>query len=213
MAKSKVAEVAEAEDVEQQEEEFVASSVYNPVLVTFTIVGVSPLLQNNPAEFIGKSGADEGLQTKKTYKDEDEARLRCYLNDEGQFVHPLSSFIKAAVRAVTGKKFGKKSAPALIKSSVFAPPEERWCLLTDDKGKPLTKYIIDRQPVVMPNKARVLRCRPSFFPWQIKLVLEVNAAIMAREHLQQALALAGPTVGIGDNRPEKGGPNGRFKVL
>lgn len=186
-----------------------APATMKPEIVTFTIVGISPLLQNNPANFIGVTG-DAGLGAgKKTYNDEEEAKLRLYLDGDGAYCHPCESFTKAMVKAVAGKKFGKMFATSAIKGSVFIT--EPFAALLDAKGKPLASYTIDRRPVVV-GKARVLRCRPTFKEWRVRLALEVDVAILRREDVKDALALAGRIVGIGDYRPEKGGGFGRFKV-
>ncbi len=186
-----------------------APATMKPEIVTFTVIGISPLLQNNPAEFIGKTG-DEGLgSSKKTYKDEDEARLRVYKDADGAFAHPSEAFTKSMVKAVAGKKFGKMFATAAIKGSVFIA--EPFSLLVDPKGNPIKEYQIDRRPVVV-GKARILRCRPMFSKWQIRLALEIDTAILKPKDVLDALSLAGRIVGIGDYRPEKGGGFGRFKV-
>lgn len=187
-----------------------APATMKPQIVTFTIVGISPLLQNNPANFIGKGDEDGGLAAgKKTYNDEDEAKLRVYLDPDGAFCHPCESFTKAMVKAVAGKKFGKMFATAAIKGSVFIT--EPFALLEDEKGKPATKYTIDRRPVVI-GKSRVLRCRPCWSKWQMRVALEIDTAILTAAHVKEALSLAGRIIGIGDYRPEKGGGFGRFKV-
>jgi hypothetical protein len=185
------------------------SEVYRPEITVFTVIGLSPLLQNNPAEFIGKTDKDPGLKAKKTYRDDEEAALRCYRDDEGRFGHPAQAFIKAMLRAATGKKFGKVSAPGLIGGNVFIT--ETLCIIEDERGDPITQYTIDRQPVVV-SDARVLRCRPSWFPWRMRVALEINVLMVSPDNVRAVLALAGPTVGIGDYRPEKRGRFGRFRV-
>jgi hypothetical protein len=186
-----------------------APATMKPEIVTFTIIGISPLLQNNPAEFIGKTGEDGLGSGKKTYNDIEEAKLRLYKDSDGAFCHPAEAFTKAMVKAVAGKKFGKMFATSAIKGSVFIA--EPFALLTDEKGKPLTEYTIDRRPVVV-GKARILRCRPSFSKWKIRLPLEIDTSILRAADVKDALGLAGRIVGVGDYRPEKGGGFGRFRV-
>jgi hypothetical protein len=181
-------------------------------IVTFRVVGISPLLQNNPMNFIGVQ-QDSSLGSKKTYNDEEEARLRVYQNDEGQYYHPSQSFQRSMVRAVTGKKFGKESAPAVLKGSVFIA--EPHCIILDADGEPATAYGIDRQPCVV-NKAKILRCRPVWKKWQMDVAFDVDYTFrpldVLKQYITQALATAGRTVGVGDYRPEKGGGFGRFVV-
>lgn len=177
-------------------------------IIVFRVVGISPLLQNNPANFIGVVEADV-LGTKKTYDDAKEAEMRVYKDNDGAYYHPAQAFIKAMVRAVTGRKFGKVTATNAIKSAVFIA--EPHCVILDASGKPATKYAVDRQPCVV-GKARILRCRPCWAEWKMDVAMDFDAGLITAQQIRDALALAGRTVGIGDYRPEKGGGFGRFKV-
>lgn len=194
---------------DELDESLDAPATMKPEIIVFKVVGISPLLQNNPANFIGKSEGEELAAGKKTYNDEDEAKLRVYLDPEGEFCHPCESFTKAMTKAVAGKKFGKMFATSAIKGSVFIT--EPFALIEDENGKPAKKYTIDRRPVVI-GKSRVLRCRPCFPKWQMKIALEIDTAILTATQVKESLALAGRIIGIGDYRPEKGGGFGRFKV-
>jgi hypothetical protein len=198
-------------DVELEEAQSATHDIYQPELVVFRAIGISPLLQNNPVEFMGKDEGDKVSTGKKSYVDSEEAELRTYRDDDGNFAHPTEAFIKALVKASSGKKVGKAFATNLMKGNVFVG--ERWALLEGTNGKLLTKYAIDRRSVVINKKSRVLRCRPSWSPWECSFVLEVNRALIdPKTHILPLLELAGVTVGVGDYRPEKGGSNGRFKV-
>lgn len=190
------------------EPEVDAPATMRPEVATFTIIGMSPLLQNNPADFIGKSESSDLAAGKKVYDDEDEAKRRLYLSPDGEVCHPCEAFTKAMVKAVAGKKFGKMFATSAIKGSVFIT--EPHALIIDEKGKP-AKYHVDRRPVVV-GKARILRCRPCFSNWRMKVAFEIDAAILQPSQVKESLALAGRIIGIGDYRPEKGGGFGRFTV-
>jgi hypothetical protein len=184
-----------------------APATMKPEIVVFTIIGRSPLLQNNPANFIGMAEESDLGAGKKKYNDEEEARLRVYLDSSGAFCHPCEAFTKSMVKAVAGKKFGKMFATSAIKGSVFIV--EPFALILDGDGESATKYAIDRRSVVI-GKARVLRCRPMWTPWQMKVPLEIDTAILTPDQIEEALNLAGRIIGIGDYRPEKGGGFGRF---
>lgn len=189
-----------------------APATMKPEIVVFQITGMSPLLQNNPINFIGV-GEDTGLIAgKKQYNDAEEAALRVYLDPEGNFCHPTEAFIKSMVRAVTGRKFGKFAATSVLKGSVFIA--EPYSVLEDESGQLAKTYGIDKRPVVI-GKARVPRVRPCWNKWRMRVPLEIDVAIVSPQQVEDSLALAGRIVGIGDYRPEKGGGFGRFtaKVL
>ena len=204
---------SEVEDNIDQEENG-SSKPMQLEIHTFKIAGISPLLQNNPTEFIGKGGDEEELVGKKKYVDAEEARLRLYIDADGDYSHPSECIVKALVKASSGKKIsaGKKkvSASMLIKSGVFVA--EPYMKILDQQGDPSKKYSIDRRGVVI-GKARVLRCRPCWAKWFMHFPLEIDVAIISPEMVGTILALAGRYPGIGDYRPEKGGPFGRFEVI
>ncbi len=69
---AKVKESANSVGTNRISEMLDAPSVMEAKIIVFRIVGKTPLLQNNPVEFIGKTGTD-CLGTKKVYVDEEEA--------------------------------------------------------------------------------------------------------------------------------------------
>lgn len=178
-------------------------------VVVFVVEGVSPLLQNNPADFIGKGGEEVQL-AKKVYDDEDEASRRTYKTPDGDYYIPSESFTKAMVRAASGVKIGKEFATNLLKGNVFAA--EPYFVIEDERGKPHRKYGIDRRSVVI-GKSRVLRCRPCWMKWRVRLSFEVNTNLFGKETLRKFLEKSGRFPGVGDYRPEKGGSFGRFRVV
>lgn len=184
-----------------------APATMKPQIVIFELTGMSPLLQNNPVTFIGVSESDELIAGKKKYNDNDEAKRRCYLDPDGRYCHPSEAIIKAITRAVTGKKFGKLTAATAVRGSVFIV--EPFASIEDMRGKPATKYTIDKRAVVI-GKARIPRCRPCWAKWQMRVPLEIDTSILTPAHILESLSLAGRIIGIGDYRPEKGGGFGRF---
>ncbi len=205
--KTEVNRVAEA--MEEVGDGLNVPAIMKPKIVVFKISGMSPLLQNNPANFIGKTEEQALTVGKKVYDDEEEAQLRVYPGEGGVYYHPTEAFLKSAIKAARGKKFGKVFAAQALMGSVFVA--EPFSTLEDANGKPLTKYAIDRRSVVI-GKNRVLRCRPMWSPWSCRVVLEVDTSMMRPELVLQSLALAGRIIGVGDYRPEKGGGFGRFTV-
>jgi len=184
-------------------------SAMEPEIISFRIVGLSPLLQNNPEKFIGVPDKEPGLTGKKKYDDKEEAELRVYKDKDGNFIQLAESFLRSMKEAAKGRKFGKQFATRLVQGSVFlAEPN---CLILDGKGKRAKKYIINKRPVVV-NKARILRCRPEWHPWEVDLALEIDSVLIGREQVKELLSLAGRIVGVGDYRPQKGGGYGRFFV-
>lgn len=76
------------------------------------------------------------------------------------------------------------------------------------------KYSVDKRAVVVPaTKGRVVRYRPKFTDWSLKFQIHnLEPEQVQSTVLKKILDYAGSYVGIGDFRPSKKGPFGRFIV-
>ncbi len=78
--------------------------------------------------------------------------------------------------------------------------------------------IIGPPPSMREDVARVgmgtadLRYRGEFSPWQAVLPVSFNANVLSAEQIVNLFGTAGFAVGVGDWRPERDGPFGRFHV-
>jgi hypothetical protein len=67
--------------------------------------------------------------------------------------------------------------------------------------------------VVIPaTRGRLLRYRPIFENWSIEATLQVDTRLVDATLLRRIVDDAGDYVGVGDFRPAKNGPYGRFVV-
>lgn len=86
--------------------------------------------------------------------------------------------------------------------------------LTDAAGKPLTDFEVDSRPVVIPaTKGRIMRHRPKVEQWHASVPMEIDTDILPPAMIHQLLEEGGRRLGIGDYRPEKTGPYGRFAIV
>ena len=179
------------------------------------IKGIAPQIQHRfPMPDL--STLSKGGQKSTGAKDyTQEWREYFYADGDGQIYQPSShiegALVKAAVNfKVTGKR-GKSykdlfSAnivvdPERIPHAGFTVPEE----LGTDGDQPL---YLDVRPVLV-QRARVVRIRPAFKAgWELAFDIQCLDDEVQPDLLQDVLALAGKTVGIGDYRPKFG----RFSV-
>ena len=63
---------------------------------------------------------------------------------------------------------------------------------------------------VVVGQSRLMRYRPVFETWSLEFELLYDTTVLDREQIEQALGNAGRLIGLGDYRPECGGPFGRF---
>lgn len=182
---------------------------------TVSIVGNTSLLQHRfgeAAEGAANKGTRRNVAAKQLEPREQAAQVE-YRNDDGTFWLPGASISRLLREAGGGHKLkgSRKSAKYVISGAVFVR-EDRVTVLDTDGG-PATYYEVDSRPVVIPaTKGRVMRHRPRFDGWAASFTLAVNDDIIDPAFVHQLLNEGGVSVGIGDFRPEKGGPFGTFRV-
>lgn len=102
----------------------------------------------------------------------------------------------------------RKSLKYLIPASVLIS-EDLCPLFLKDCKTPITDFEVDSRPVTIPaTKGRVMRYRARFNEWACCVNLRINDDLIAEELVRQILTEGLQQIGIGDFRPEKGGPFG-----
>ncbi len=168
------------------------------------ITGISPLLQHRfPVE--GQQEAKK--KNKKQTRDDVEKAL--YRLDDGTIYQPALHLIGAL--KVAGAKFqipgrGKLTYKNMMGSGVVV-------ITPDAIPHENQDYDVDARPVVISStRGRVVRMRPMFNDWKLRFEMEYDEEEVDVATLKELLDYAGLRVGIGDFRPAKGGPFGRFMV-
>lgn len=174
-------------------------------VVEVEISGISPLLQHRyPLE-----DSEQESKAKNKKQNEDDIEKSLYRLPDGTIYQPSTHFISSMKKA--GAKFqisgqGKTTYKNIIGSGAIiispdAIPHEN------------QQFEIDVRRVVVPStKGGVARKRPCFKTWSLKFEIEYDDDEISAAMIQEILEYAGRRVGIGDFRPEKGGPFGRFAV-
>ena len=54
--------------------------------------------------------------------------------------------------------------------------------------------------------------RPRFDEWRVSFTLEVDETLFSEALVRELLDIAGKRIGLGDFRPERKGPFGRFRT-
>jgi hypothetical protein len=172
------------------------------------VTGTTPLLMHNPAGGMSQPSTKLGIKPK--FDPEDDARASCYMDEGGGFYLPSPAFRSAVLEAAKGRKFGKTFATTIVKGSVFAATEQT-SLLDPDTGEVLRNYEVDTRRVMVQRNG-VLRSRAKLPRWAGVVEFEYDEEFISPEHIVELLSIAGRTVGVGDFRPQKSGPFGRFVV-
>ncbi len=169
--------------------------------INVEIEGVTPLLMHSAQNMTRTSTTKNPA---KQYDDEKEAENVAYRTKKGILYVPSRCLKACIVNASSWYKFGKKSAKPIVAGCTRIEPVEI------ELG---TKtYEIDLRPVVI-QRARILRARPRLDTWILKFTLLYNDEIINDTNiLKTILNEAGQRIGLLDNRPQKYGENGCFKI-
>jgi hypothetical protein len=75
-------------------------------------------------------------------------------------------------------------------------------------------WTVDTRAVVIPSTGgRILCHRPCFHDWKIKFAVNVDTDMMPVKMVRELLDAAGKRIGLGDFRPARKGPFGKFVVV
>lgn len=175
------------------------------------IKGTSPLLMHS-AQNMGKQKVKSNPA--KQYDDKEEAEKVAYRNSKKQLVVPSRCLKACFVNGASWYKVGKQGMKSLIAGCVRIEPYD--IPLTNGKNKVYKNYEIDVRPVVV-QKARIMRARPKFEDWSLNFKIVYNEQIFSTKEsldkMRSILDESGQRIGLLDNRPQKYGENGTFKVV
>jgi hypothetical protein len=185
------------------------------MLVSVIIEGLSSLLQHRFSE---EAEGDVGKTTRAVKvtrgTPREEAEKVCYRWPSGEMYHPSQSIF--TLLCESGRNHKQKGSRRSLKYVV--PAAVVMCSdtmpLLDKEGNPIMDFEVDSRPVVIPStKGRIMRHRPRLDEWRAKFELEIDEEVLDVETIQQLLTEGGRKIGIGDFRPERFGPFGRFMVV
>lgn len=181
-----------------------------------TIEGVSSLLQHRFSE---EAEGDSGKATRTVLVSRgtprEQAEKNAYRYPDGSLYHPGASIARLLREAAANHKMTgtRKSAKAVVPAAVIVLDDALPLHEPGGKKKALSSFEVDSRPVVIPaTKGRVMRHRPRLDKWAATFTIQIDESLLPAEFVHQVLEEGGRRLGIGDFRPEKGGPFGRFAI-
>lgn len=83
-----------------------------------------------------------------------------------------------------------------------------------DRKTPVVDFEVDARPVTIPaTKGRVMRYRARLNEWACPVTIKLNENIMAEAVARTLFREGAEQIGVGDYRPEKGGPFGVSSIV
>lgn len=183
------------------------------MLINSTIVGVSPLLCNrftDAAALSVSSRTSQVLQGQKPLPRQ-QAESKLYTDSKGRPVVPGVNLMRSIVNAGSFIKSGKSKLSTQRSSLVPAGVSVQEIELPIGPNGGM--WEVDSRSVVIPSTGgRIMAHRPRFDDWRLSFTLDIDETLFSESLVRELVDIAGKRVGLGDFRPERKGPFGRFRV-
>jgi hypothetical protein len=168
------------------------------------IEGIYPLICNRFHEE-AQAEATQGIHSRgEKPSPEEDAENRLYKGPTGEVYFPAENLRQSFILAASRHKIGRRAATMDAAAALAVSP---------DAPTLIGSWHVDSRAVVIPStKGRILRHRPMFDKWAIEFRLEVNVDLFDPVLARRVVDDAGAYVGIGDFRPQRRGPYGKFHV-
>lgn len=180
--------------------------------INVKIQGTTPLLMNRfteEAEMKVSSGVSTVAIGKKGTPRE-QAEKKAYMDEKGMLYIPGPNIFSCLIQAGKFHKNGKSKVTTTKSSLVPAgmAVREIVCSLGTKEWE------VDSRSVVIPSTGgRIMAHRPRLDEWTVEFSLDVDDAMFSPEFVRQLVDDAGSKVGLGDFRPDRKGPFGKFVVV
>lgn len=180
--------------------------------ITATIEGISPLLMHRFGESEELAGETRSVKIESmTPRD---AAERTAFRKDGRLYIPGAAPARLLREAGSAHKQRgtRKSLKYIVPAAVIVTTDI--IFLHGPSGAPLTEIEVDSRPVTIPaTKGRIMRHRARIEKWRAAIPLEIDETVLDAATIHQLLEEGGRRIGIGDYRPERGGPYGRFAII
>jgi hypothetical protein len=176
--------------------------------IEVTIEGITPLLMNKFPDH-DPNEVKPSIQNAEKGTPREQAEPKVYQNGHGPYL-PGPNIYAGLIEAGKFHKVGKTKLTtqksSLVPSGIFILDAE--CLI-----KP-AKWEVDSRPVVIPSTGgRIICHRPRFDEWGTKFTVQYDDKVFSEKLVRDLVDDLGGKLGLGDYRPQRKGPFGRFKVV
>ena len=144
----------------------------------------------------------------------EQAEPKCYKDKDGFLFIPGPNAFRCIIDAGKYLKAGKSKVTTQKSSLVpsFLSIDELECPLTQE-GVRIQHFEVDSRSVVIPaTGGRIMAHRPRLDEWVLGFTLTLDEKEADEKLTRTLVDYAGSKIGLGDFRPDRKGPFGKFKV-
>lgn len=185
--------------------------------IKITISGLTPLIMNRFTEAaeVQVSGGTSVSFRGDRGAPRQQAEAKRYADQAGNLYIPGPNIFACIIAAGTFHKAGKSKLTTMKTSLIPAGlmVDDLVCNLISADGELLTEWEVDSRSVVIPSTGGRIMChRPRVDVWNAAFTLDVDGSMFSPALVRAVVDDAGKKIGLGDFRPARKGPFGRFVV-
>ncbi len=178
--------------------------------VKVKIRGISPLLMHKPPDDLGENKANRGVAGNGDTTPKEVAEASIYKSDNNACIVPATWVLGSIIDGGSFEKIGRRKVStartSLIPAAVLIT--EEYMTLHSKDG-----WTVDSRPVTIPaTGGRVMRHRPKWQDWSLEFTMQIDTDVLNTDMIRRCIDHAGSKIGLGDFRPARRGPFGRFVV-
>lgn len=181
--------------------------------VTVTISGVTPLICNrftDEAAEKASSGKGKAMAAGCEGTPLEVAEKKLYTGTSGEHIIPQPNILKCIVEGGKFHKAGKKQITTQKESLLYACADIQDIEIKIQHKQP---WKVHTAPIVNPATGGRRNChRPMFDDWKLTFTLTYDETFINEKLIRQIVDDAGLRIGLGDWRPARKGPYGKFRV-
>lgn len=187
-------------------------------LFAVSIQGESPLLMNRFTEAAAakvSAGTSSAITTSSKGTPREQAEPKLYKSADGRPMLPGPNVFRGLIDAGAFHKAGKRQLTSSKSSLIPAGMQllEIECPIENPFGADVT-WEVDSRSVVNPATSGRMMChRPRFDAWKISFTIKVDDRMFDERITRTLVDDLGTKIGLGDFRPSRKGPFGRFLVV
>ena len=179
--------------------------------ISITIEGVTPLLMNRFTEDneVKVTSGVSGTMVGNKGTPREQAAKTAYMDNDGMLYVPGPNVFRSIIEAGKYHKAGKSKVTTQKSSMIPAGISLNDVVL----GLGTSEFEVDSRSVVIPSTGgRIMKHRARLDTWKLTFTLEIDEIMFGVTFVRQLVDDAGKRIGLGDYRPDRKGPFGKFFV-
>lgn len=181
--------------------------------IEIRIEGVTPLMLNkftDAAALAASSGTSGSSSAIDRGTPQGIAESKLYRGVDGGIIIPQPNLLRCLVDGGVYHKIGRSQVTTKTSSTLYGCLDIEAAEIPIEHQQP---WRVDTRAVVIPaTKGRILAHRPIFDDWALTFTVTLDTSIISAKFLRAIIDDAGKRVGLGEFRPSRKGPYGRFVV-